>query len=104
MSPSQSHQKVPSNDPYLNAPDSKKTDILRDVSSLSSMDAIENNKEPQLPDFGEEKEFKEIKQSGYPNNNNYPRKLSKREKKTSTATKSIEDQKLVIRKDFIENR
>lgn len=51
-----------------------------------------------------EKEAKDVKLNSYPSNNNYPRKLGKRERKNSTATKSIEEQKLVIRKDFIENR
>lgn len=70
------------------------------------MDAGTDNKNSNSNQV-EDKEREAIKAkqlSGYPSNNNYPRKLSKREKKNNTATKSIEDQKLVIRKDFIENR
>lgn len=43
---------------------------------------------------------------GYPNNSNYPRKLNNKlkDKKLNTNTKSIEEQKLTIRKDFLGDR
>ena len=106
-------KKVNETDPYTNesAKKADKNDMLRDVSSLSSMDNANPNDNKvssgtTIIDEEKEKETKEIKSNVYPNNNNYPRKLSKsqRDKKNSAATKSIEDQKLVIRKDFIENR
>ena len=94
--------------PYKNKEVKKaeKVDVLRDMSSTSSMD---NREAPQNEKVSSGQaslgEDKEARSNAYPNNNNYPRKLSKhKEKKNSTATKSIEDQKLVIRKDFIENR
>ena len=66
------------------------------MSSLSSLEG-QNPSEKVKTD-------KEI--SSYPSNSNYPRKLSNKikDKKTSAASKSIEDQKLTIRKDFIAER
>ena len=66
------------------------------MSSLSSLEG-QNPSEKVKTD-------KEI--SSYPSNSNYPRKLSNKikDKKTSAATKSVEDQKLTIRKDFIAER
>ena len=81
-------------DPYCNESTKKpvdKNDVLRDVSSLSSMDAGTDNKNNgnQLED--KEREVVKSKLNSYPSNNNYPRKLTKREKKTNAATKSIEE-------------
>ena len=66
------------------------------MSSLSSLEG-QNPSEKVKTD-------KEI--SSYPSNSNYPRKLSNKikDKKISAATKSVEDQKLTIRKDFIAER
>ena len=70
---------------------------MRDVSSLSSLEGASNPQEKI-------KNGKEIQ--GYPNNSNYPRKLNNKlkDKKSNIATKSIEEQKLTIRKDFIGER
>ena len=69
---------------------------MRDVSSLSSL-------EGQNPT---EKVKNAVEASSYPNNSNYPRKLTSKikDKKTTAATKSIEYQKLTIRKDFVAER
>ena len=70
---------------------------MRDVSSISSLEGGSNP-----PD--KIKNGKEIQ--GYPNNSNYPRKLNNKlkDKKLNANTKSIEEQKLTIRKDFLVDR
>ena len=81
-------------DPYCNESTKKpmdKNDVLRDVSSLSSMEAGTNDNKNNGNQIEEKEAVKAAKLSTYPSNNNYPRKLSKREKKNNTATKSIED-------------
>ena len=69
---------------------------MRDVSSLSSLEGQNPTEKVKNP----------IEASSYPNNSNYPRKLTNKikDKKTTAATKSIEDQKLTIRKDFVAER
>ena len=78
-------KKVSEIDPYTNesAKKADKNDMLRDVSSLSSMDNANPNDnkvssgQTIMDEEKDNEKDKEKKLNNYPNNNNYPRKLSK---------------------------